>query len=457
MKYFVFISLLCGFVIFLFFNTASIISIWEKEKLAAKRFFYISWLILLLFSFPYLIDSEISSYIAFFLLLFIVFLVIVLAIPLKGELDNIHEIPINKHDERDTMFSRNELVPGSDRFNNYYQNKPKNKSFDDKFRTKPGLLSPMSKTYDPLVFAAANASFYTVSVFKDYIDGEINENKTKVDPKSITKYIYKWSKKLGAVGIGATELKPYHLYSIKGRNKKYGKKVVNNHKYAIAFTVEMDTEYTEMGPQAPIVMESAQKYLSAGIIAVQIAQFIRQLGYPARAHIDGNYRVVCPLVAKDAGLGEIGRMGLLMTPKQGPRVRVAVITTDIDLLSDDIKEDKSMIDFCEQCKKCAHVCPSNSISEESRIMINGVKRWQINSDTCFNFWCKSGTDCGRCMATCPYSHPDNLLHNIIRYGIRNNFIFRKLALYLDDYFYGKIPLPAKIPQWMKLKESKDGK
>ena len=47
----------------------------------------------------------------------------------------------------------------------------------------------------------------------------------------------------------------------------------------------------------------------------------------ARAHIDGNYQVIAPLVARDAGLGTIGRMGLLMTPELGPRVRLAVVTT----------------------------------------------------------------------------------------------------------------------------------
>ena len=51
---------------------------------------------------------------------------------------------------------------------------------------------------------------------------------------------------------------------------------------------------------------------------VQLAAAIRDLGYPARAHIDGNYRVIAPLVARDAGLGEIGRMGLLMTPRWVP-------------------------------------------------------------------------------------------------------------------------------------------
>ncbi len=74
-------------------------------------------------------------------------------------------------------------------------------------------------------------------------------------------------------------------------------------------------------PAAPTVMESAHKYLISGAIAIQIAHFIRELGYDAMAHIDANYELICPLVARDAGLGEIGRMGLLITPKHGTRVR----------------------------------------------------------------------------------------------------------------------------------------
>jgi len=60
----------------------------------------------------------------------------------------------------------------------------------------------------------------------------------------------------------------------------------------------MDYDALKTGPNAPAVMESAQQYLAAGAIGIQLAEFIRKLGHPARAHIDGNYEVVCPLVAK---------------------------------------------------------------------------------------------------------------------------------------------------------------
>jgi len=250
------------------------------------------------------------------------------------------------------------------------------------------------------------------------------------------------------MSVGVTELRDYHLYSHLGRNEPYGQPVDLKHKFAIALTVEMDKHMLDHAPHGPTVMESAQQYLVSGAIAVQIAAFIRNLGYPARAHIDGNYRVVCPLVARDAGLGEIGRMGLLITPGLGPRVRLSVVTTDLPLSVDQRTRDYSVLDFCVRCKKCAVVCPSNAISLDDRIEIDGVKRWQINAEACFTYWNTIGTDCGRCVRVCPYSHPDNLLHNVVRFGVGNSSVFRALAVTLDDYLYGRTPPALDIPAWM---------
>lgn len=205
-------------------------------------------------------------------------------------------------------------------------------------------------------------------------------------------------------------------------------------------------------PKGPVIMESTQQYLSSGVIALQIAYFIRKLGYSAKAHIDGNYELICPLVARDAALGEIGRMGLLMTPKLGPRVRIAVVTTEMPLLIDKRKDYSSVIDFCEICKKCADVCPSQSIPHDSRTKIDGVLRWQINSESCFTYWCTTGTDCGKCMIACPYSHPNNFMHNVVRWGIANSYIFRRFALLMDDLFYGRKPKSANLPGWMNIRK-----
>lgn len=196
-------------------------------------------------------------------------------------------------------------------------------------------------------------------------------------------------------------------------------------------------------------MESARQYLSSGAIAVQLAEFFRRLGYQARAHIDGNYQVVCPLVARDAGLGEIGRMGLLMTPDLGPRVRIAVVTTDMPLISDTRRYDHTMIDFCNYCRKCADVCPSAAIDKGERRTIGGALRWQISQERCFSYWKTAGTDCGRCMAVCPYSHPDTVPHRLVRRLIGTNVLFRRLAIKADNLIYGRKPPPKKRADWQQ--------
>ena len=196
-------------------------------------------------------------------------------------------------------------------------------------------------------------------------------------------------------------------------------------------------------------MESAQQYVNAGVIAIQLAKFILALGYPARAHIDGNYRVVCPLVARDAGLDEIGRMGLLITPELGPRVRLSVVTTNLPLIPNERHLDDSVIDFCTRSKKCADVCPSQAIPFDDRQEIEGVKRWRLNLEACFTYWCTVGADCGRCMRVYPYSHPNNMLHNLVRFGVRHSPHFRIFALKMDDFFYGRKPMPVPVPTWIK--------
>ncbi len=147
-------------------------------------------------------------------------------------------------------------------------------------------------------------------------------------------------------------------------------------------------------------------------------------------------------------LGGMGRMGLLMTPRLGPRVRIGVVTTNIELVPDPRGEDKAVIDFCFRCKKCAVNCPVHAIPDGDPEDINGVRRWQINQEACYIYWTTVGTDCGRCVAVCPFSHPDNLFHRFVRWGIRHSWLINKLALPLDELFYGKKPARGPIPKWL---------
>ena len=436
-----------GGLTFLFFCVVAVVSRIEREPRAAAIGLLCAILVPVPFVLVGLMRLEYQSFFAAALLILTGTVLVALLIPLRGRAAVESDTPRSRIDERNIMFSRWELEPGSERFEQYYAANPDKKPLDDEFRAKAGVLAKGASAFHRFAFPAADASFWSIERLRPFVDGSPAAEQANSPAEDNTRFVKRWTLKLGAVDVGVTRLQDYHKYTVVGRGREYGDPVTLDHKYAIALTVEMDKRMVDSAPLGPTAMESAQQYVECGTIAVQLADFIRRLGYPARAHIDGNYRVVCPLVARDAGLGEIGRMGLLMTPRLGPRVRIAVVTTDLPLVEDERRRDPSMIDFCRVCKKCADVCPSAAIPTEDRAKIDGVRRWQINQEACFTFWCLVGTDCARCMKVCPYSHPDNLLHNGIRWGVRNSALFARVALWLDDVFYGKRPKPADLPGW----------
>ena len=439
---------LVGTALFAVLAWAAVESVAEEEPRAAKRLFALALMAPLPFVAVTAVPGDAGPFTGVSLLAMTALGAIALVIPTVSKHRAERDTPSRRIDERDIMFSRARLVPGSDRFEAYYAEKPEHREADDRFRAQPGLLRKGSAHYDPFMFAAADASFETIEELHSMVDGPVASERESPDPDAISEFIKGWTVKLGAVDVGITELRDYHKYTTVGRGDQYGQPVRLDHRFAIALTVEMAKEMIDRAPRGPTVMESAQQYMTSGAIAVQVAQFIRNLGYPARAHIDGNYRVVCPLVARDAGLGEIGRMGLLMTPRLGPRVRLGVVTTDLPLVPDGREPEHSVLDFCSICEKCADVCPSEAIARGDRVEIDGALRWQIDSEACFTYWSKIGTDCARCMSACPYSHPDNPMHNAVRLLIRNSSPARRMALAADDYLYGRRPPPSDVVGWI---------
>jgi ferredoxin len=366
-----------------------------------------------------------------------------------GRVERGEDVPRVRVDERDIMFARARLEPGSADYEAYYAMRPEHKAGDDMTRRLPGLLASKGSAFHPLVFGVTDASFELTEALRDAVDGPVAPAPARLESQSITTYLKHLTRYHGAHSVGVTELEPYHVYTHIGRGSgQYGAPVRLSHRYALAFTVEMDHRLVGTAPYAPTVMESARQYVEAAKIAIQVASFIRGLGYPARAHIDGNYRVIAPLVARDAGLGGIGRMGLLMTPSLGPRVRLGVVTTDLPLARDQRIEDAAILDFCQVCKKCAECCPIHAIPEDDRQENDGALRWRIDPDLCFRYWHAVGTDCARCMAVCPYSHPDTAMHNVVRWAVRRSGAARRAAVWLDDLFYGSLPGSRPFPPWV---------
>ncbi len=421
------------------FAAFALVSTREGETRAAR----ISWGLAVGGSLPLLLAANFSHPVPI-LVLAALGVVVILGLgvwfaPL-GRVTTLGGRPQRRFDERDIMFARNRLVPGSPEYQAYYREHPEYQAGDDRTRALPGILSPQSEMAEPVFFAAAKASFSFNSCLDLDFDGPTAKEKVELTPRQWHERMRDLALYYGATSCGVCALRPYHIYTHVGRGAGgWGEPIKLDSKWAIAFTVEMDHDIMACTPQAPVIMESARQYVEAAKIALHLAAVIRSCGFAARAHIDGNYQVIAPLVARDAGLGEIGRMGLLMTPHLGPRVRIGVVTTDLPLEPDEPGDDLSVIDFCSICKKCADNCPVAAVPSGDRQPIDDGLRWAIDSETCHRYWAVIGTDCGRCMSVCPYSHPDNPAHNLVRWAIRNSAGARRVGLWMDDLFYGRKP------------------
>jgi ferredoxin len=306
-------------------------------------------------------------------------------------------------DERDIIFSRMGYTEGTEQHKDYYDRNPERKETDDYLRGLPQLGEEGSGLYSSLNSPMINAAFHFLSDIKSLSEGAPADKKAEADPEVITSKIKGLAKFYNAKLVGITEMKDYHYYSHRGRMAQhYGNEITATHKYGIVFALEMDRDMINMAPQLPEGVAVTKGYVDAAVIGMILSYYIRQLGYDARNHMDGNYLVIAPLAAQDAGIGEIGRNGLLITKEFGPRIRLGVVTTDIPLVPD-TRDNFGMIDFCIECQRCSKTCPGRAIPSDGQKEIDGVLRWKITPEECYKRWRLMGSDCGVCLASCPFS------------------------------------------------------
>lgn len=378
--------------------------------------------------------------------------VVLLIVPL-GRITTLRVVGAQERvDERDAVFHRfYRIEPGTPEFEAYYRAHPDKRDFDEKVRALPPLGGPGARTYHPLTAPFQMAAFQVFEEMSRELEREpsaVDGRPVEAETAELTARLKGFARYLGADLVGCARLNPAYVYSHVGRAPgTWGAPIELDHPFAVALAVEMTPEMLACAPDAPTTTETACRYFQVGGVAMVLARWIQLLGYRARAHVDGNYRVMCIPVAVDAGLGELGRLGLLITPRFGPRVRLAVVTTDLPLVPD-APLAFGVQDFCSVCLKCAVNCPSASVDRGPKRVVAGAEKWQSSQDSCYRTWRLLGSDCALCQKVCPYSHPDSPVHNLARWAIRRNRLARRLLARADDLFYGRKPGPAvRVPAW----------
>lgn len=344
-----------------------------------------------------------------------------------------------QYDERDNMFSRNNIQHHPKLMKAYYAIRPDHESPDRQIHKKPEFGQKEQVYHEPYTAPCYEAAFEYLEQSIPLSTGKPALETKSIDPAQFCDTLSEFAKFYGACDVAFLKLKPHHFYSHKGRHAhNYGETTDQTHKTAIAIVVPMRVEMIKNGPTSCVLQESAQKYVEAAKISNILAGYIRQFGHNARAHNDANYDTLCVPIAVESGLGELGRMGILMHRTHGPCVRLAIVTTDLELPDSPIPKPLYMEEFCKLCKKCADNCPSGSISHDAEPSSRNIRHWSIHQEKCFSYWKTIGSDCGLCISVCPYTKPDTLFHKFIRLYISRNILNQKIALFMDDLLYGRL-------------------
>lgn len=220
------------------------------------------------------------------------------------------------------------------------------------------------------------------------------------DPARMSSYIKRAARLFGVSLTGICRLNPNWLYS--------GVTIPNQCQNTIIMAIEMDPAGIATSPAIPAAGATGVGYSRMGFVLSLLGEFIRNLGYHAIQC--GNDTALSIPLAIDAGLGQLGRHGLLITPQFGPRIRLCKIFTNLPLQPDQ-PIDFGVTETCRKCKLCADACEIEAISKDDDPSFSpvcssnnpGVRKWYVNAELCYQFWCDNGGDCSTCIAVCPYT------------------------------------------------------
>lgn len=192
---------------------------------------------------------------------------------------------------------------------------------------------------------------------------------------------------VGVKSIGYTKLTPELL--IKDKFIQYP--------YAIVLTMELNKEITETEPDEEAYRLNNAFYKYFGEITYQLSDYLRKNGFATEVAHPFEGIVNYSLLAQNAGLGYIGKSGLLITPELGPRQKISAIFVSIaNLPFKENNEHSWILDYCDKCSKCIKSCPENAFIE--RKTCYGGKETEFVQRLCIG--CIKG--CAHCINACPF-------------------------------------------------------
>ncbi len=263
------------------------------------------------------------------------------------------------------------------------------------------------------------------------------------DPADSTRQLKRVARFFGAGDVGVCAFDERWMYSraythdIGDGVDSKPQEIPEDLRHAIVVAQPMDADLIRTVPSALSGAATGLGYTHDSIVVILLAQYIRNLGYRAYASLNDSALGI-PL-GLQAGLGEVGRNGLLIHPEFGPRFRIGKVFTDLPLVNDKPTH-FGVAQFCAQCDRCARACPPQALPYDapsdhrhSKSNIAGVVKWTPNAEKCFDFWANQNTDCIICVRACPYNRDFRKRRHRAWRRLAATPL-RRLGLWLDDVF-----------------------
>ena len=228
-------------------------------------------------------------------------------------------------------------------------------------------------------------------IMRDAPEGKVNPNQIPVDdPAEMAEQIKGVAKYLGADVVGICHLDQLYVYSHRARgNAAMGEKPGDPVKHTSSLC-HLPGFRERLLP----LHEQQQQNLRHGVSVRQQPRHRADVharpptsarwAIPQLRTTMGGRRSTPYRLAINAGLGELGRHGMLIHEKYGSRLHLTVVTTDLPLAVDE-PVDIGVEEFCKYCKKCARTCPSHSIPFGDKGVLNGVEKYLVNIETCYKY------------------------------------------------------------------------
>lgn len=361
-------------------------------------------------------------------------------------------VPAYRFDQKNEMFKRSlwdeKMLPHGMRFYREvkFQEKMGYRKIDYSFRNASWNLEWGAGFGN----SRSNSGLYSWEGVNDRIRHYVKSgDPVKASPEQMSRNIKRAARYFGADLVGICQVHPNWVYSHEFNTitrEHYPMELPEGCHNVVVLAIAMDYEGVQMSPTPVGGGIVGFGYSMMAFVANLMATFIRGLGY--RAIPSGNDTALSVPLAMAAGLGEMGRLGFLITEKFGPRVRLCKIFTDLPL-SYDTYRPFGVKEFCEVCKKCATKCPGQAIphgdmTTEGHNISNqsGILKWYVNAEKCFAFWAKNRSDCANCIRVCPFNKPSGVIHDLSRAIIRKTPLLNRFLLRIDDILGYDKPFPV---------------